>query len=368
MGDAGLIRDHERPARLGFAVNVLGKPGLKSADTRRWQNHPHLRTSLSYLKAIFAYLKAHGISMYRMSSQLAPYLTHPDLPQFHRQIDESRTELDEVGRIARELGLRLSFHPSQFVILNSPDDGLNRTSILEIKWQVEILDLMGLGPEAVVVIHVGGAYGDPERSRERWIRTYERLTPAIRARLVLENDDVSFSAADALFIHERTGVPLVFDHQHFCCLNPEGLDLAGAFGQFLKTWPAGVRPKIHFSSPRTQGREAVRRNRTTKRQETVLLPPRWTAHADYCDPFTFIGLMRGMVRNAVYDVMLEAKAKDLALRRLRSDLAWYAPDVATRFGIAPAEDARGEDNSSPEVLREVSDPWHGQPEYLKAPK
>lgn len=163
-------REPERPARLGFAVNVLGRPGLKSADSRRWQNHPHLRTSLGYLKEVFAYLKAHEISMYRMSSQLAPYLTHPDLPQFHRQIDESRTELTEVGRIARDLDLRLSFHPSQFVILNSPDEGLNRSSVLEVKWQVEILDLMGLGPEAVVVIHVGGAYGDPKRSRRRCVR------------------------------------------------------------------------------------------------------------------------------------------------------------------------------------------------------
>lgn len=35
-----------------------------------------------------------------------------------------------------------------------------------------------------------------------------------------------------------------------------------------------------------------------------------------------------------FDVMLEAKAKDLALRRLRSDLQRYAPDVAARFGLA----------------------------------
>lgn len=183
---------------------------LSGAGTRRCRNHPHLRTSLGYLKDIFACLKTHGISMYRMSSQLAPYLTNPDLPQFHRQIDESRTEPDGVvGRIARELELRLPFHPSQFVILNSPDAALNHNSVLEIKWQVEILDFMGLGAEAVVVIHVGGAYGDPERSREHRIKTYEGLPPEIRARLVLENDDVSFSAADALFIQVITAVPKI---------------------------------------------------------------------------------------------------------------------------------------------------------------
>jgi UV DNA damage endonuclease len=340
MSGPGLRPAWPRPARLGFAVTVLGQPGLKSADARRWQNHPHLRTSLGYLKGIFAYLQAHGISMYRMSSQLAPYLTHPDRPQFHRQLDESQAQLAEVGQWARDLDLRLSFHPSQFVILNSPDEALARRSVREVRWQGEVLDRMGLGPEAVVVIHVGGAYGDPGQGRERWIRTYEGLPPAIRARLVLENDDVSFSAADALFIHERTGVPLVFDHQHFCCLNPEGLDLGDAFGRFLRTWPPGVRPKIHFSSPRTQGRELQRRHPATKRREAVPLPPRWTAHADYVDPFAFIALMRQTAREGAYDVMLEAKAKDLALRRLRSDLARYAPDVAARFGIALAAVAR----------------------------
>ena len=54
------------PSRLGFAVSVLGQPGLKSNDTRRWQKNPHLRTSVEYLDAIFGYLEKQGITMYRM--------------------------------------------------------------------------------------------------------------------------------------------------------------------------------------------------------------------------------------------------------------------------------------------------------------
>jgi len=37
--------------------------------------------------------------------------------------------------------------------------------------------------------------------------------------------------------------------------------------------------------------------------------------------------------------MLESKAKDLALIRLRPDLLRYAPDVAARFGLSTAEQA-----------------------------
>ncbi|MDI7277007.1 MAG: UV DNA damage repair endonuclease UvsE, partial [Anaerolineae bacterium] len=67
--------------RLGFAVKVLGRPDLKSHDTRRWQSSPHLAVSLQYLREILLYLRGARIRMYRMSSDLAPYLTHPDLPQ-----------------------------------------------------------------------------------------------------------------------------------------------------------------------------------------------------------------------------------------------------------------------------------------------
>ncbi len=110
--------------------------------------------------------------------------------------------------------------------------------------------------------------------------------------------------------------------------------------KFMNTWPAGVRPKFHFSSPRTELREVRRRDRKTKKLQTVLLPPLWTGHADYNDPFGFIDTIRKLPADAGFDVMLEAKAKDLALRRLRVDLQRYAPDVAARFGLGetPAPD------------------------------
>ena len=189
--------------------------------------------------------------MYRMSSDLAPYVTHPDMPQFHGMIAESAGDLRALGRKARELDLRLSFHPSQFVVLNSPDPVLVKKSVWDLATQAEMLDLMELGPEAVVVIHVGGAYGDRPTSVRRWVETWSTLPEHVRSRLVLEHDDLRFSAADVLWIHRHTGVRLVFDYQHFWCFNPERLDLLGTLRAILETWPDGVRPKIHFSTPRT---------------------------------------------------------------------------------------------------------------------
>ena len=154
---------------------------------------------------------------------------------------------------------------------------------------------------------------------------------------MLENDDIRYSAADVLAIHERTGVRLIFDVQHFWCLNPQCLPLQDTLRRFLKTWPEGVCPKMHYSSPRTEMREVKRKSRKTGKKETVLLQPVWTGHADFVQPFEFISFFRDNP-DIETDIMLEAKAKDLALLRLRKDLARYAPDVARRFGLSVAEE------------------------------
>ena len=351
----------EGAMRLGFPVKVMGKAGLKSNDTRRWQQNPHLKTSLEYIHDILTYLDRRDIRMYRLSSDLAPYATHPDLPQVHGMVAESDAELRALGRRARELDIRLSFHPSQYVLLNSPDPALTQKSIWDLSSQAEMLDRMEMGPEAVLVTHVGGAYGNTEASRARWAQTWPTLPEHVRRRLVLEHDDIRFSAADVLWVHEQTGVRLVFDYQHHWCLNPQGLDAIDVLRRILKTWPEGVRPKLHFSSPRTELRELVRKDRKTKKNKKVLLPPVWTGHADFTNPFEFARFMRDAA-GLVFDVMLEGKSKDISLLKLRPDLLRYAPDVAARFGVFPAaaaaleaEEAALEADHDPEHDRDVDE-------------
>lgn len=334
-----MAASHSRPLRLGFPVKLLGAPEIKSNDARRWASNPHLKVSLEYMDQALDYLDRHDIRMYRLSSDLAPYVTHPDMPQFHGMIAESDAELAAFGAKARRLDIRLSFHPSQFIVLNSPDPALVGKSIKDLSAQAEMLDRMGLGPEAVLVVHVGGTYGDRAESARRWVETWNtRLPEHVKRRLVLENDDLRFSAADVLWIHERTGVPLIFDHQHFWCWNPEALPLRETLEAFLRSWPAGVRPKLHFSTPRTELREVKRKDKATGKTRTALVAPVWTGHADFCNPFEFATFMR-MAEGLEFDVMLESKAKDIALIRLRPDLLRYAPDVAARFGLHRSEQA-----------------------------
>ncbi|HET9416969.1 MAG TPA: hypothetical protein VFP30_05440 [Candidatus Limnocylindria bacterium] len=113
--------------RLGFAVKVLGAPEpLKEADRRRWQSGPHLRHSIELLHGVWDHLARIGVRMYRMSSNVIPYGTHPDLPEFdyRRQLDECADALAELGARARSLDLRLSTHPGQYTVINGPDSDL----------------------------------------------------------------------------------------------------------------------------------------------------------------------------------------------------------------------------------------------------
>lgn len=328
-----------RPARLGFPVKVMARDDLKSNDTRRAAAEPHLKVSLEHVDAILDHCARHDIRMYRLSSDLAPYATHPDMPRFHGMVRESAAELAAIGAKARALDIRLSFHPSQYVVINSPDPELVRKSAWDLASQAEMLDLMGCGPEAVLVLHVGGTYGDRRASALRFAEVFPTLPEPVRRRLALEHDDLRFSAADTLAIHERTGVKLIFDHQHFWCFNPERLEMRDTLARMLATWPDGVMPKVHLSTPRTELRQVARTDPKTRKKTVSNVAPVWTGHADFCNPFEVVTFLR-MAEGLAFDVMLEAKAKDLALIRLRLDLVRYAPDVARRFGLTETDAER----------------------------
>ncbi|MBN1934735.1 MAG: UV DNA damage repair endonuclease UvsE [Anaerolineae bacterium] len=315
--------------KLGFAVKVVGREGLKSNDSRRWQNNPHLSVSLAYLRDIFLYLRDAGIKMYRLSSDLAPYVTHPEFSQFHRQIEDCAGELAAIGEMARQADLRLSFHPAAFVVLNAVDQTVAQKSVADFEAQSRILDLMGLGAEAVMVTHVGGAYGDKAESMRRFVERYRALPEPVKRRLVLENDERNYTLGDAYAIHEQTGIRLVFDQLHELCNPTPGLTLHEALGRALDTWPDGQTPKIHYSTTRT----AMVETDEGQQQKARLHEPRLSQHADLIDPFAFIEFVRGAEGLRDFDAMLECKAKDVALLRLRRHLSQMAPELIQKWHI-----------------------------------
>lgn len=308
--------------RLGFPVKVLGAP-LRSHDSRRWQNAPHLSVSLAYLRDILEYLNQQDIRFYRLAGQLAPYATHPTLSQFHHQIAECSTELAVVGDLARNYRIRLTLHPGHFIQLSSPDAERVARSQWELASQAMLLDAMGLGPDAVIVIHVGGRYEDRAAARTRFVNAFTALPEAVRARLALENDDRLYDLTDTLWIHRRTEIRLVLDTLHHRCVDRQRIPQAEALALALATWPAAQRPKIHVSSSRTELRH-LRRNGQWHPQA-----PLPNQHSDFINPFEVIDLLRSAQAAGLrpFDIMLEAKAKDLALLRLRAQIAHYVPEL-----------------------------------------
>jgi len=332
------ISTYVQPYRLGFAVKVLGEGGLKGSDTRRWQSRPHLSRSLELLDGVFDYLGRNDLRVYRLSSSTVPYGTHPDLPEldYRRQIDACGAALEQLGAKARALGLRLSTHPGQYTVLNAPDEELARKAKLDLEQDALLLDALGQGPDAVVVVHVGGLYGDKGAALERWAAAYETLSERARERLVVEHDELLFHLGDALELHRRTGVRVVFDHHHHRCYPAPGLEeLAAALAVTTATWPRGVRPKVHLSSSRTELRLIERKRRGSRGKTLTLQPPRLEQHADFVTPWDLVELLEGAT--VPLDVMLEAKAKDLAVLWLRRQLDRRYADVGAgeerSFGV-----------------------------------
>lgn len=303
--------------RLGFPVRIVGRSNLPAYDAHRWRPQ-HLSINLVYLRDILFYLRENQIHMYRMHPALAP---QPDgNPSWRRQLDECAQELAAIGALAQEWGVRLSFHPHSSVILNALNEDLVVQSVARLEAQAAMLDALQAGPEAVIVVHVGGIYDSRTASRERFTRRYEALPEAVRRRLALENDDHRFSYTDVWAIHRACGVRLVFDNLHHQVLDPQGVPLREALEGSLRTWPPDVRPKIHFSTPRTEMRTLEGSSRIKR--------PTWTEHSDFVNPFEFLSFLEMARGLKPFDIMIEAKARDLALLALREDVQRFAPHLA----------------------------------------
>jgi len=301
--------------RLGFAVKVLGEGGLPSHDARRWQSGPHLRHSLEALRGVLDYLARHDIRMYRFTASLAPYATHPEQPQFHGQVEECADELAAVGALARSHDIRLSSHPGQYIVLNSEDPAVVAGAVRDLDVQAALMDAMGLDDEAVIVLHVGSGQGD---GLGRFEAGFARLSDAAQRRLVIENDDRTFGLGAVLELHRRTGLRVVWDILHHHCHDPDGIDDRSALESAFATWPEGVVPKIHYSTPKTA--LEARRRKVGRKTVTEWVLPQLRAHADLIDPIAFGQFLAEVDGAPDFDVMLEAKGKDLALLRLREQL------------------------------------------------
>jgi UV DNA damage endonuclease len=248
------------------------------------------------LWAALQFCAHHGIGAFRINSQILPVKTHPtagydvpELPGSAALVARFRA----CGEFARQHHLRLSFHPDQFVVLNSPQPKTLAHSVAELAYQAEVAEWTGAD---TLNVHGGGAYGDKASALRTLRQRIEQLPASIRSRLTLENDDTIFTPADLLPVCADTGVPLVYDVHHHRCL-PDGLSIAEATARARQTWR--TEPLFHLSSP-LEGWQG----------------PKPERHHDYIDAADFPPEWRGWPLT----VEVEAKAKELAVLQLQADL------------------------------------------------
>lgn len=190
--------------------------------------------NLSCLRRILEFNVAHGLHFFRLTSDLVPFASHP-INTYNWQ-EHFKLTLRRLGDYVKRHNLRISMHPDQFVVLNSPTPQTVQNSIAELVYQGSVLDLMGLDSTAKLQIHGGGAYGDKESALNRFAEVYHtRLPDNVKARLCVENDDRTYSLTDCLVLHELTGMPIIFDNLHHECVN-NGEPMREAVLLAAQTW------------------------------------------------------------------------------------------------------------------------------------
>lgn len=290
-------------SRLGFVASVLTED-LSTSRTCRLRNATADRlrelivANLSTLEQVVTFLEAHRIYLYRISSNLIPFASHRvNTIQWGHENAETFSRL---GRRMREIGVRVSMHPGQFTVLNSPNQSIVKAAVAELTYHARLLDAFGADSTCKIVVHVGGVYGGSQRTAmDRFTSTAKSLPVSILRRLVIENDDRLFDAEEVLHIAQEVGIPVVFDwlhHQAHPCRRP----IADALPEIFATWAAqDGPPKVHLSTQAVNGPAG--------------------AHAEYVDVADVLAFLK-VAPEVPFDCMLEAKQKDRALLRLRDEL------------------------------------------------
>ena len=208
--------------------------------------------NLDCLFSILQFNVDNNILFFRITSDLVPFASHP-VCTFKWQ-DHFKVKFQKIGSFIKKNHIRISMHPDQFTLINSPDENIFIRSKRELLYHTEVLDLMQLDASAKVQIHIGGVYNDKEKSINRFITRFNRLNTAIKKRLVIENDDKCYTVNDCLIINKQTKIPVLFDVFHHS-INTFDLPLKEILRLVGRTWMAedGL-PMLDYSSQQKGGR------------------------------------------------------------------------------------------------------------------
>ena len=246
------------------------------------------------LNGVMTWNVLNGYNFYRMTSGLAPWKSEYEWSDM-KDLKEIKLWLRSAGTMANTHGVRVTSHPGPFNVLVSPNEDVVQNTFQDLKMHAEVFDFMGLSRTHYnkINIHCNGVYGDKQSAMDRFCKNFARLPESGQSRLTVENDDKAsmYSVKDLMYLHERIGIPIVFDYHHhkFCT---GGLSEQEALELAISTWPDDITPVVHYSESRS------------KEQLDESIKPQ--AHSD------LIKELPNTYGNNV-DIMVEAKHKELAI-------------------------------------------------------
>ncbi|UYZ34470.1 UV DNA damage repair endonuclease UvsE [Clostridium beijerinckii] len=237
---------------IGYACLTIGVPdtNLKSCTAKSLTEEKLLEIisyNLKSLKNIIDYNIKNNIKLFRISSDLIPFgSSHLNQLSWWNIFSQ---EFAEIGRKIMDNDIRVSMHPGQYTVLNSPNDDVVKRAIEDLNYHVKVLDNFGVGANHKIILHIGGVYNDKEQAINRFADNYKRLNDQVKERLVIENDDKSYNINDVLKIGNEINIPVVFDNLHndINCYDREKSD-SYWISECNKTWKEkDGRQKIHYS-------------------------------------------------------------------------------------------------------------------------
>ena len=300
--------------RFGYVSHALSLWDATPAKTMTYSRYQKLdekdripeleritKTNLQHTIRNIHYNIAHELPLYRFSSSIVPLATHDEVPWDY--ITPFQSLYEEIGKLVRTHGLRTSFHPNQFTLFTSDRPHVTSNSVKDMEYHYAMMHAMDLHEESHINLHVGGAYGDKEKSVARFHENLKELPAPIKKQMTLENDDKTYTTKETLEVCEKEQIPMMFDYHHYMANHTEEESLEKILPRFYETWShMNVPPKIHISSPK-------------KKKE-------YRSHADYVDLDFIRPLLKELKSlGEPVDFMIEAKAKDRAVLSLIEEVS-----------------------------------------------
>lgn len=297
------MRETQPVPSIGYACLTVGVENTQFKTLTLKNATPEKITkiiahNLDALETIIDYNGKNGIRLFRITSDLIPLATLPA-----NQVSWStlfKDKFAQIGNKIKKTHQRVSMHPGQYTVLNSPDEAVVKKAFEDLEYHAEILELLGCDQTSKIILHVGGAYGDKGVAMERFKTNYAALSPRVKKHLVIENDDRTYTIAEVLALGESLHIPVVYDNLHDAVNPSDGPSESPAYwiNRAKKTWTAeDGRQKTHYS----------------QQDPTKHLG----AHSSTIDLDVFLQYLKSLGRTDL-DFMLEVKDKNISALKVHN--------------------------------------------------